>query len=338
MFFITGIGVFVIYKAAPVEQITYETPQGTTRLRRLARTTLLLVPLGVLLGIVLGFQFGVLAGFSVFSLLPAGYYAWKDDVSVAQLDSETPTFIRSVGNVAGSTGVTLTEALKRIDVRSMGALEPHINRLQVRLGARLPTYECWQKFREETGSELMNRTTHMLVDGSELGGRPDLVGQICSGYSQNIVQLRAKRNLTASTFSFLTVPMHATMVFILVFIMEIITNFNSKLAEAAGDAAGKASTAVEVPAGVDIPGGLVLPSGGEDLTAGLDIFRTQDMTLITYMIVFVVIVLTVANSLAPKVAAGGSHLKFASFLAIMCITSGLVLGVVPLLTSKLFSI
>ena len=186
VFFITGIGVFVIYKAAPVEQITYETSQGTTRLRRLAKTTLLLVPLGVLLGIVLGSQFGILAGFSVFfllvgiSLLPAGYYAWKDDVSVAQLDSESPTFIRSVGNVAGSTGVTLTEGLRRIDIRSMGALEPHINRLQVRLGARLPTYECWEKFREETGSELVNRTTHMLVDGSELGGRPDLVGQTWS--------------------------------------------------------------------------------------------------------------------------------------------------------------
>ena len=132
--------------------------------------------------------------------------------------------------------------------------------------------------------------------------------------------------------------MHATMVFILVFILEIITNFNSKLAEAAGDATGKAATTLEVPDDLDIPSGLSLPGGGGDLSAGLDIFGTQDMTLISYMIVFVVIVLTVANALAPKFAAGGRHLKLASFLAIMCITSGLVLGVVPLLTSKLFSI
>ena len=107
------------------------------------------------------------------------------------------------------------------------------------------------------------------------------------------------------------------MVFILVFILEIITNFNSKLAEAAGGVTDKAATTVEVPEDLTIPAGLSIPAGGEDLSAGLDIFGTQDMTLISYMIVFVVIVLTVANALAPKFAAGGSNLKFASFLAIM---------------------
>ena len=356
LFFITSVGVYVISKVAPVEQTTYDPPPDIsgkssivgpatlTKDRRTARLLLLtLAPVGVLLALVIGPQLSLLTGFAVafmligLSLAPAGWYAWKDDTNVAKLDSETPTFVRTVGNVAGSTGITLTEALKRIDTRSMGSLEPHIDRLQVRLGAQLPTHACWQSFREETGSELVNRTTHMLVDGAEMGGRADHVGQVCSDYAQNVAQLRARRGLTASTFSFLTVPMHGTMVFILVFILEIITNFNAKLAESAGEVGEGSQGALEVPENLQLPPGVSLPQGG-DLTVGLDIFGSQDMALVSYMIVLVIIILTVANSMAPKFAAGGSNLKFASFLSIMCVTSGIVLGIVPLLTSKLFSV
>ena len=343
LFFITSVGVYLIYKVAPVEQMTYDTPNGVTRERRLARQMLLLAPFGVVLALLFGTQLDLLSGFAVaflligVSLLPAGYLAWKDDGKVAKVDSELPTFVRSVGNVAGSTGVTLTEALRRVDRRALGSLEPHAERLYTRLAAQLPTHECWEKFREETGSELVDRTTNMLVDGSELGGRPDEVGQICSDYAQNVTQLRAKRQLTSSTFSFLTVPMHATMVFILVFVLEIISDFNSKLAEASTEIVGKTEAAIQVPENLSLPPRITVPSGG-DLAMGLDIFGAQDTTLMASMIVLVVIILTVANALAPKFAAGGSNLKIASYLSIMCIVSGVVLELVPILTSKLFSI
>lgn len=262
----------------------------------------------MLLGIVVGSSSGILVGTSVFFLLsgvvllPAGYYAWKDDNNVIKVDADLPTFVRSVGNVAGSTGVTLTEAMNRSDRRSMGSLEPHLNDLHTRLTARLPTKECWEKFREETGSELASRATTMLVDGSELGGRADLVGQICSDFTQNVTQLRAKRQLTSSTFSFLTVPMHGTMVFILVFVLEIIRNFNGKLAEASTESAGQEVGTLDVSPNL-LPAGIGVPEGGQ-LTGGLDIFGNQDMTLIAQMIVLVIVILTVANSLAPKFAAG----------------------------------
>ena len=347
LFFITSVGVYVIYKSAPVEQMTYETEHGITRVRRTARfltlLALLLIPFAALLGIVVGTSSGILLGTSVFflicgvALLPAGFYAWKDDVNVAKIDSDLPTFVRSVGNVAGSTGVTLTEAMNRIDRRSMGSLEPHIENLHTRLTARLPTKECWEKFREETGSELASRATTMLVDGAEMGGRADLVGQVCSDYTQNVTQLRAKRQLTSATFSFLTVPMHGTMVFILVFVLEIIRNFNTKLVQASSETLGENAGVLEVPSGLQLPPGVGLPTSGS-LSGGVDIFGTQDMTLISQMIVVVIIILTVANALAPKFAAGGSNLKIASFLSISCLVSGAILGLLPVLTGKLFTI
>ena len=344
LFFITTTGVYVIYKVAPVERTTYDPPRNLTRNRRMARLLLItMTPIGLILAYLLGQRLdlmdGVAVGFLVIggSLFPGGFYAWKDDASVIKLDAEVPTFLRSVGNVAGSTGATLTQSLKAIDTKSMGSLEPHIDRLKIRLSARLPTAECWESFRQETGSDLVNRSTHMLVDGSELGGPPDQVGQICSTFTLNVTQLRAKRALTASTFSFLTLPMHATMTFILVFVLQIVSNFNSKLASVSNPGTDPKAQPVEVPDSLQMPPGLSVVDQA-DLTGGLDIFGSQDLTLVTYTILAVIVILTAANALAPKFASGGSNLKIAPFLSVMCLISGVVLGVVPFVTSKLFSL
>lgn len=344
LFFITGVGVYIIHKVAPVEQVTYDAkgalPKDRSKARRLF---VLLAPVGVAAAVLFGPQYGLMMGSAVaflaigLSLLPAGWYAWKDDGTVRNLDAEFPTFVRSVGNIAGASGVTLTEALKRIDTKSMGSLEPHIDRLNVRLAAHLPTQQCWDAFRAETGSELVKRTTHMLEDGSELGGRPDQVGNICSSFALNMVQLRAKRALTASTFSFLTLPMHATMIFILVFVLEIISNFNAKLGSASAGLDGAGRAEFTVPDGLTIPPGLSLPTQG-DLAGGLDLFGNQDMGMVSLMIVLVVVILTVANSIAPKAAAGGSNLKLLSYFGLMSLVSGFILAIVPVVTGKIFGI
>ena len=80
-----------------------------------------------------------------------------------------------------------------------------------------------------------------------------------------------------------------------------------------------------------------LPQQG-NIAAGSEIFGSQDLTLVTYTILLVIVILTVANTLAPKFAAGGSHLKIASFMSVMLLISGVVLLVVPFITSALFEL
>ena len=226
--------------------------------------------------------------------------------------------------MAGATGFTIGQAINKIDLRSMGSLAPHIHNLKVRMAARLPTPDCWQRFQEEIGSELASRTTQIMVDGTELGGRADQVGDICSSYAQTVVQLRAKRQLTASTFSFLTVPMHATTTFILVFVLEIISNFNTSLTAVPPGLTGQGGSGAAVPAAAD-------------LTGGLNIYGEQDLTGITLTILLVTGVLTVVNSLAPKLAGGGSNLKIIPYVSIMCLLSGTIVALVPVLTGAIFS-
>jgi flagellar protein FlaJ len=271
------------------------------------------------------------------SLLPAGYYAWKDDGLVAKIDLEISTFLRSVGEIAGSAGVTLTEAIRRIDARALINLQDYVDRLYSRLSASLPTPQCWDRFTAETGSELVKRSTAMLRDGAELGGRTDRVGQICSDYALQVSELRETRRLTSATFSYLSVPMHATVVFILVFVFQIVSVFSSKLSEVSSKVKEGSFSTDTVNTNATVPPGINLPAGG-DMTGGLDMFATQDIGTLGGIIVFVIVVLTIANALAPKFAAGGSHLMITFYLSIMCLASGGLMFIIPLFTEALFDI
>ena len=122
------------------------------------------------------------------------------------------------------------------------------------------------------------------------------------------------------------------MTFILVFVLEI----SSRLAMASEELAGNAGGA-DAPDRLTSSAGVSVPDVG-DLAGGLDIFGTQDTTLTSVVIITVITILTVANSVAPKFATGGSNLKIASYGSMMCIVSGVILGIVPILTGKLFPV
>ena len=347
LFCVTSIGVFLIYKVAPFEDFTYDSPDGSPPERRRSRYCLYVgIPLGIILATILGSQFevitGAAVGFLVFgiAIFPAGYYAWKDDAIVANIDSEIQVFIRSVGGIAGATGSTLTESIRRFDARSLNYLEPYINRLHTRLSASLPTANCWERFRAETGSELVNRSTVMLVDGSERGGRADRVGEIAGDFSLQISQLRASRNLAASTFSYLSFPMHATVVFILVFVFQIVAVFSNKLKDVQADALNDSvGNAVVNVSNIQAPPGISLPSSSEGLTNPLgEMFGVNDLGTMSLVIVFCIVILTISNSLAPKFASGGSNLKIASYMSVMCILTGGLMSVIPMITEVLFTI
>lgn len=199
MFVMSFFGAWIIYKAAPYEVKTYQNYKGPKERRRAKFLLLLLGPVGVLMLVYLGASnylgFGFLA--LGISLLPAGLYTYIDDNKVSQLDQGLSKFIRALGNVAESLGTTLSNAMTKIDRRSLGSLEPYVKRLQSRLKSQLSPKVCWDRFVDETGSELARRSTAMLVDGVSLGGSPDKVGGIASDYAMSLALLRAKRHVTA---------------------------------------------------------------------------------------------------------------------------------------------
>ena len=318
-FFITGVGVWIILRSSPYEERTYTSGTGIPPDRRMSILLLKTVgPVGIILALVLGYLFGIGAGLTALglALLPAGYFASRDDKKVSALDKEISTFIRTLGATAGARQTTLGMALPDLDTKSMGSLGPHIERLKIRIAAQIAPDICWEQFSTETGNELVRRSTRMLVESVESGADATQAGDVAATYASAVSEMRDIRKLTASSFTFLALPMHAAMTGLLMFILAIVTTFTNKLQEVAGQVA---EGAVEGISG-----------------AGIDLFAAQDMGVATGVVTFVIITLTVANALAPKFAAGGHHLKLAHSFAITCLISGINFLVIPRLATSLF--
>ena len=312
MFSVTGFGVYIIYRTSPYEVKTFDS-KGGPKERRLARKLFytVTIPGAVLAALVTVFvglpQALIIMGFA---MLPPGVFAWIDDSKVDKLDQETSMFIRALGNVTASLGSTVSIALAKIDRRSMGNLEPYMQRLQVRLANNIRPELCWDAFRDEVGAELMNRTTNMFVDGVDLGGAADKVGNIAAEFSMDAALMRARRTVSAAPFAYLTIPLHFAMTGLMTFILEIMRAFNQVITLAVEDLASQPGNAL----------GALPP---------LPLFQPQNMLMITSLTVAALLAYTVANALAPKFAKGGHPLLICSFGSITCLMTGFNMLVIP---------
>ncbi len=319
MFMVTGFGAYIIYRTSPYEVKAFKNRRGPPLRALSMRLFYILVPIGAALGIYYGFYYGFGATLIVFgaSMLPSGVLAYMDDRNLNKLDQETASFIRSLGNVSAALGSTVANALGKLDQRSLGALEPHVKRLQTRLKGQIDPDKCWDAFRDEVGCELMNRTTHMFADGVALGGSADKVGALAAEYATDAALMRARRNVSAAPFAYLTIPLHFAMTALMVFILEIIKAFNQLILAAIAD--------------------LEAQSGGTGLASlpPLPIFNPQDTTMLSILTMFALISFTVANALTPKFAMGGHPLITCLFGSITCMMTGLNLLMVPPVASGL---
>ena len=201
----------------------------------------------------------------------------------------------------------------------MGALTPEVTRLKYRLGAGIDPDLCWKALVNETGSELVDRTIEMFHTALSLGGDASKIGQSSSFFASKIAFLRATRGMAASTFRWLTLPLHIAMVGLLLFIVEIINLFSLSIALSAAELSGATYDSSA-------------SYGPEQLIA----FGVVDLDLIYILVTTVVLVLTGANAFAPKAAEGGHSLKIVYNLTITMALTGALIILVPALANSIF--
>ena len=319
----TVMGAWLIYKAPPREVSHYTSKTWTPPYLRWYIRLLMFVGIpGVLLGLILGlsgeFALGMLlAGLA---LIPAGVLAWLHDRRIETLDADVPSVVRAVGATASALGSTATVALARLDKRSLGALEPYIQRLHGRLANHISPERCWERFAAETGSELTRRTFGAFVDAIAHGAPAAPVSSTCGRFSLAVVLLRAKRRMAANTLAFLVIPLHATMTALLLFILQIVLMFNQKVQEVISEVGNEAF------------------SSTANYTGTLPYFVPKDVSQLQVITGLVLLVLTVANGLVPGFALGGHPMKAALFLGIAGAISGLNLLLVPMISGALIPI
>jgi flagellar protein FlaJ len=167
----------------------------------------------------------------------------------------------------------------------------------------------------ETGSETIYRSVKMFHDATRLGGDPEEVGGRSSLIAMNLDFLRAKRGQISSSFILLVLGMHAALVALLLFVVQILNIF-SKTVE------GVYTQAVEGA-----------PSGVLDVFG----FSFENVHIIGTLVLPVILVMAGANAFAIKAADGGNRFKLFVYLGITLLLSGGALVFVPIMANKIFA-
>jgi len=308
---IAAVTAWILSRAAPKEVVDLFSADGTWPQRLAGQIVIytfaalfIICPLLMVVGLNLGVTLIVAA----LILLPLGAISMWAGREIDKKDREFGPFLRSLGGMAVATGTTITEALTRLDLSSFPTLEEDLIRLRSRLLAAVDPNLCWRKFALETGSKLIGETVNIFNDAVRLGADADTVAFLAAEFGTKTIMLRAKRKVVASTFSWLTVAMHATVSALMIIILEIIRNFTAMIETAAGALDQQALDAASMAA----------PT-----------FNTPSVIFFQIIASAMIIMLSVINAYAIIATDGGHRYKGAFFLSILLFLGGVSFIVIP---------
>ncbi len=333
---ILGISIFglvIMYRAVPDDPRTHGLAAVCSKeqgiIRRLERPVVLVTAAIALLLILIGANAGIIFLLAGLLLMPLGVIGYIDDANVVNRDADFATFIRGLGSIMGGKGITTGDALQEVDRKSLVYLEPFIDSVSSKLNLGLDEAGSWKKFIGETGSYLIYKYMNIFRDAVALGGSPDQIGKIVGSSMLEQVLLRSKRDMMVKMKGFvvLLVPMHAAMIGIFVFLFEILLTMSRAVTEVMSHFA---ETSAALTGGSSSIGG--------SMGTSLNIFvNFPEDTMRTY-VVTILLMLTIANMFAGKIVMGGDRYLYYFFASLLCVTTGVIYIVAPIVVSAFFII
>ncbi len=335
-------GVFMLFKSAPKDVKTHNLNIKSKEQRLISKLSPLLLPIAVISLIVLtviptilnlDFEYGSMdlkgLGFVICGmvLLPLGILGRRDYIKISKRDEAFTGFIRSLGAIISGAGVSIAEALSRIDQKNLGELKDLAMQLYRRLSFGLDPKLCWERFIGESGSYLIHKLTNIFIDAADMGGDTDTIGEIVSSSNLEMVLLRLKRELISNGFVNLVIPLHAAMVGLLIFIVKILSKFMTLISTMF------ATQMAGIGSATDVLGKLSSISG-----LNMGIFGGIPSQLLNIYLLAVVLILTFTNTLACKVVKGGANYLLYYYGSILSITSGVLMILLPKIINWAFSI
>lgn len=256
-------------------------------------------------------------------MLPVGIEANRDIDKINKRDESYTTFIRSLGSIVSGSGLTVPKALLKIDPKNLGELKDMSQELYRKLASGLDPALCWGRFVGDTGSYLIYKLTNVFVDAVNFGGNAEVVGELVSSSNLELVLLRMKRERISKGFTSLVIPLHLSMVALLLFIGQILTIFSTIITTLFAQFNINGSELEGIPGGI---GGM-----------NLGIFGGVPIELLGQFVVIVTIILTLANVLAIVAVKGGPMYLAIYYGIFMFILSGMLMIIIPPLVEMAFS-
>ncbi len=199
----------------------------------------------------LDFPFTISLSIILTPLVLTGQIASRAENRIKRKDNNFASFIRSLGSSAGARGGMLNESLRQLTYHDFGPLTKDVTELYTRISTRIDKMKSWNYFAAGTGSNLIERFGNIFAEGTHIGGKPEVIGEIISDNFMRIVSLRKLRYNSSSSLVGIMYGLTAGIAFTLYVALSVVGLMNSIF------------TAADIPEGIDV--GLYLGSGGMDI-------------------------------------------------------------------------
>ena len=215
VFVIIQIGALFAFRATIPDDQTFARDEFETPFRLLFRQTWLgasivsVLLLIVTVSVVIAFWDGltttwdkyglILLAVPLTPLLVPSVLVQREENKVLRRDEAYPDFIRALGGTAQARSAEPSATIRALRGIDFGMLDQSIDRLEKRLSTRIDSERAWDYFAADTNSAVISRYNRIYIEGSQSSGEPAQTADMVSRSVTNLLSLRRRRSLSAST-------------------------------------------------------------------------------------------------------------------------------------------
>ena len=123
----------------------------------------------------------------------------REEKKVLRRDEAYPDFVRALGGTAQARSAEPSATIRALRGIDFGTLDASIDRLEKRLSTRIDSERAWDYFAADTNSAVVSRYNRIYIEGSQSSGEPAATADLVSRSVSNLLSLRRRRSLSAST-------------------------------------------------------------------------------------------------------------------------------------------
>ncbi|MEC8669678.1 MAG: type II secretion system F family protein [Candidatus Thermoplasmatota archaeon] len=215
VFVIIQVGALFAFRATIPDDQTFARDEFETPFRLLFRQTWLgasivsVILLIVTVSVVIAFWEGltttwdkyglILLAVPLTPLLVPSVLVQREESKVLRRDEAYPDFIRALGGTAQARSAEPSATIRALRGIDFGMLDQSIDRLEKRLSTRIDSERAWDYFAADTNSAVISRYNRIYIEGSQSSGEPAQTADMVSRSVTNLLSLRRRRSLSAST-------------------------------------------------------------------------------------------------------------------------------------------
>ena len=182
----------------------------------------------------------------------------REETQVKRRDDAYPDFIRALGGTAQARSAEPSATIRALRGVDFGLLDRSIDRLERRLATRIDSDRAWDYFSSDTNSAVISRYNRIYIEGAQSSGEPAKTADMVSRSVSNLLSLRQRRALSASTMGGVALGLLISTVTSLNVTISIVLQLGESIASVADTLAD-----TDIGAITESAGGFALPSMGD---------------------------------------------------------------------------